>query len=139
MNIANLVPGVSFAKLAAAAIGLAAVIGFAWSWHSRGQQIDTLEAQLDPIVIAATNAAVKPDEKGHRKPLKPEEVPAAIHALSNSLSSAGEALQAISEGALSARAASDAADRALGRTIDAMQDRSAGVDPDGWDPWGDEQ
>lgn len=124
-------------KLAGAAILLSALVALIWSWDSRGNKIDSLESTQATIVNAVTLATVAPDEDGKRKLLKVEDVPAAIAALSNSLKSADAALSAISSGTLTAKAASDAADKALARDLDRMQQRDRDRNLDEFDPWGD--
>lgn len=128
-------PYVTAAKFAGAALAAAAVIGFVWSWHDRGRQIETLTATQDAIVQAATVATVKPGKDGQRATLRPSDVPAAIAALSNSLQSADATLSAISKQTMTSRAASDAADKALDRDLDRMRKDAAKLDLDSWDPW----
>lgn len=128
-------PYVTIAKVVAGLALLGAIIGFVWSWHDRGRQIETLTATQDAIVQAATVATVKPDKDGHRALLRPADVPAAIAALSSSLQSADATLKGISERTMTAKAASDAADAALNRDLDAMRRQAAGRDLDEWDPW----
>lgn len=128
-------PYLTAAKLAGAGLAAAAVIGFVWSWHDRGRQIETLTATQDAIVQAATVATVKPGKDGRRAPLRPADVPAAIAALSNSLRSADETLSAISARTMTAKAASDAADKALDRDLDRMRREAAKLDLESWDPW----
>lgn len=128
-------PYVTAAKFAGAALAAAAVIGFIWSWHDRGRQIETLTATQDAIVQAATVATVKPDKNGHRAALRPADVPAAIAALSNSLQSADATLSAISARTMTAKAASDAADKALDRDLDEMRREASKLDLGSWDPW----
>lgn len=133
--LSPLAPYASALKLGAIALAGLALIGLAWSWHSRGQEIERLETLQTTIVNAATVATVEPDEDGRRKPLQPEAVPAAIQSLSNSLQSAETTLRSISAGAMTAKAASDAADKVLAEDIDRMQDHQ--FDPNGWNPWGE--
>ena len=112
-----------------------ALLGLAGSWYVRGQKIERLEITQQSIVSAATVATVKPDKNGRKKALRPEDVPAAIQALANSLSSADRVLTAISEGTMTAKAASDAADRVLADRIARMQKESSHGDPTEWNPW----
>lgn len=121
-------------------LGLLAIVGIAllallWSWHDRGRQIETLEATQTSIVEAATLATVEPDSNGRRTRLKPAQVPAAIAALSSSLQSADAALQAISARTVTAKAASDLADKALDRDLDTLRSDFEKTDLDSWDPW----
>ena len=129
-------PYVSAVKLVVGIALLGLVVGFIWSWHDRGRQIETLKATQDAIVQAATVATVKPDENGHREALRPADVPAAIAALSSSLHSADEALRWISAETLSAKQASDVADGALDRDLDELRKEFERTDLDSWDPWG---
>lgn len=122
-------------KLGVAAIAALCVIAFVWSWHSRGQTVEAQQATLVSIAAAATVATVQPDKNGHRTPLRPEDVPAAIAALSASLQGADATLRAIAARTMTARAASEAADRVLARDLDEMRERSAGRDLDEWDPF----
>jgi len=128
-------PYLTAAKIAAVVIAAGAVLAFVFSWHDRGRQIETLTATQDAIVQAATVATVKPGKDGQRRALKPSDVPAAIAALSNSLQSADATLAAISARTMTAKAASDAADKALDRDLDAMRLEAAKLDLDSWDPW----
>lgn len=128
-------PYVTAAKIAGGALAAAAVIGFVWSWHDRGRQIETLTATQDAIVQAATVATVKPDKDGHRASLRPVDVPAAIAALSSSLQRADATLSAISARTMTAKAASEAADKALDRDLDKMRREAAKLDLETWDPW----
>lgn len=128
-------PYLATAKLIAGVALIAALIALAWSWHARGQQIGSLELTQSTIVEAATVAAVKPGKDGKRDRLSPDEVPAAIAALATSLKNADVALGQISERTLTAKAASEAADRALVRDLDEMRRQAAGRDLDEWDPW----
>lgn len=128
-------PYVRIAKIAGVVLAGLAVLAFIWSWHDRGRQIETLTATQTAIVQAATVATVKPDKDGHRAALRPADVPAAIAALSNSLRSADSTLRAISTRTLTAKAASDAADKALDRDLDRMRRDAAKLDLESWDPW----
>lgn len=123
-------------KLGLSLVAGLALLALVWSWNSRGQEIDRLEGWQVTVVNAATLATVKPDKHGKRQPIAPEAVPAAIQALSASLTSAEGTLSKISEGTLARKAASDAADKALNRQIEIMQ--GSGV-PAGWNPWGDQK
>lgn len=133
--LSPLAPHATVIKAIAGIAMLAAVIGFVWSWHDRGRQIETLTETQDAIVEAATLAAVPPDEDGQRARLKPSQVPAAIAALSSSLQSADQALKAISARTMTAKAASDAADKALDRDLDRMRREFERTDLETWDPW----
>lgn len=101
-------------------------------------RIDRLEQWEEIVTAAATVATVPPDADGQRQMLDPEQVPAAIEALSRSHKDAIDALREISEDAEEAAIRSRADDAALTATIDEMQARQGEFDPD-WDPWGDEQ
>lgn len=128
-------PYVAIAKLIAGLALIGALVALFWSWTDRGRQIETLTATQTSIVEAATVATVPPGKDGKRQLLKPAEVPAAIAALSSSLQSADETLKWISGQTLTAKRASEAADRALDRDLEAMRREAAGRDLDEWDPW----
>ena len=128
-------PYVTIAKVVAGLALLGAIIGFVWSWHDRGRQIETLTATQDAIVESATLATVEPDSDGQRPRLKPEQVPAAIAALSSSLTSADTALRSIASRTMTARAASEAADRALDRDLAELRKQYESTDLETWDPW----
>jgi hypothetical protein len=131
-------PYIGIAKIVAGLAMIAAVVGFIWSWQARGAEIKRLEGLQTVIVQAATNAVVAPDEDGQRAMLQPEDVPAAINALSASLTSAESTLRRISAGTMTAKAASDAADARLSRQIEDMQRRANQAGADNWNPWGDQ-
>lgn len=133
--LSPLAPYAAAIKIGLGVLVLSALIGFLWSWNARGNEIEAQAATLDSIAAAATVATVQPDENGHRVPLKPQDVPAAIAALSSSLQSADATLRAISARTMTARAASEAADRVLDRDLDDMRRRSAGRDLEEWDPF----
>jgi len=128
-------PYLTIAKVIAGLALIGAIIAFVWSWQDRGRQIEALTATQDSIVEAATVATVEPGEDGKRTRLKPSQVPAAIAALSSSLQSADEALKWISGQTLTAKRASEVADRALDRDLEAMRRDAAGRNLDEWDPW----
>lgn len=128
-------PYASAIKIGLGVVTLLAVLAFLWSWQARGEKIETQRATLDTIAAAATVATVQPDENGQRVPLKPEDVPAAIAALSSSLQNADATLRAISARTMTSRAASEAADRVLDRDLDEMRGRNAGRDFNEWDPF----
>jgi hypothetical protein len=112
-----------------------ALVALAASWYARGRAIDALEAQQTLIVIAATEATVPADEDGKRQLLEPHEVPAAITTLRINFENADRTLRTISAGTLTARAAAQRADQALGAQLDAMQRHAADQPADEWDPW----
>lgn len=128
-------PSAFVMKLIGAGIVVLALIGLIWSWQARGARIEALEGWQTTVVESATLATVRPDENGRRKALAPEDVPAAIAALSSSLQSAEATLRSISEGTLTAKAASDAADRALDRDIEQLRETFETTDVNSWDPW----
>lgn len=111
MNALN--PYMLYIKLAGAAIVVLALIALLWSWHSRGQKIERLESWQTTVVIAASEATVKPDKEGKIKMLKPEQVVSAINGLKSSLVSADAALETISETYRQAKVRADKADRDL--------------------------
>lgn len=133
--LSPIAPYATAIKLAAAGIAVLALIALVWSWHARGQKIESLEGWQDTVVESVTVATVPPDEDGKRDLLSPEDVPAAIAALSASLQSAENALTNISKGALTAKAASDAADRALDRDLTELRETFERTDVEKWDPW----
>lgn len=130
-------PGWLTLRTALAGLGALVLIALLWSWHSRGQEVERQELLLEHIADAATMATVEPDEDGKRQRLKPDQVPEAIAALKISLTSAMDALEAISEDTEEAKRISDEADARLAEQIDRMQRESAEQSPDGWNPWGD--
>jgi len=131
-------PLAPYANAVKVGVGLLAVlvfVAFVWSWVARGQKIEAQQAMLSTITQAATVATVRPDRDGHRKPLRPQDVPSAIAALSTSLQSADSTLRAISQRTMTARAASQAANAVLDRDLDEMRRRNADRDLDEWDPF----
>lgn len=128
-------PSTFVLKLIGAGIAVLALVALIWSWQSRGQQIETLEDWQDTVVESATLATVEPDENGKRDRLAPEDVPAAIAALAASLQSADSTLDSISQGTMTAKAASDAADRALNRDLERLRETFETTDVNAWDPW----
>ena len=128
-------PYASIARLVAGVALVGLIAGFFWSWKARGDEVQQLKAVQSSIVEAATVATVRPDGNGKRGLLKPEQVPAAIIALSRSLQSADSTLSAISQRTMTAKAAGEAADAALARDLAALRRHSAGAKLDEWDPW----
>lgn len=109
--------------LAGGAIIAALLVALVMSWMSRGQEIARLKDWQNAVVISATDATVKPDAKGVRKPLVPEQVPAAIAALKRSLDSATGSLDRISADAKAAKERADKADAALATATAAFEQR----------------
>jgi hypothetical protein len=123
------------AKMIGIALVVLAVIGFCFSWWDRGRQIAQLTSTQTAIVEAATLATVKPDKAGRQTLLKPEQVPAAIAALASSLRSADETLRWISAESLTAKAASEVADKALDADLDELRAEFERTDVETWNPW----
>lgn len=135
--LSPLAPYATAIKLVGAGIAALAFLSLIVSWHARGQTIETLHAQMEPIVQAATLATVEPDKNGKRKLLLPAQVPTAIAALASTRDGMQATLDDIGKHSLAAKAASDAADADLKTKIDAMQATAAKGDAAAWDPWGD--
>jgi hypothetical protein len=132
------------AKLVGLAIGIAAMFAFVTSWMARGQEIHRLKDWQATVVLVTTDAIVKPDAKGIRKPLAPEQVPAAIGSLDRSLASCSANVEIANSVALSAKAGQVLADKALAnanvllandyssskKRIDALASAKPGATPD---------
>lgn len=101
------------AKLVGVALVVALTFAFITSWMARGQEIQRLQGWQDTVVLVTTDAAVKPDAKGVRKPLTPAQIPSAIGALNRSLDSCTAGVERANLAALTAKAGQDLADKAL--------------------------
>lgn len=113
MKLPDLTPYGAALKLAGMAVALAALVALVMSWSSRGQTIKRLTQWGDTVVIAATDATVQPDDKGKRKLLAPEAVPAAILALKRTSDSCAAASVERTRIADEQKKRADAADLAL--------------------------
>jgi len=92
MNVfSKLDPYIGAAKLAGIGLAVLAIVGLAFSWSVRGQEIARLTDWQNTVVLATTAATVEPDAKGVRKTLKPEQVAAAIAGLKRTSDSCLEA------------------------------------------------
>lgn len=111
-------------KLAGGGVAAAALgIGVA-SWLARGAEIDRLESWQTTVVGSITLATVEPDKKGKRKPVKPEDVPAAISALALSKSNCESTLSGIDRAALADKALQSKLDKQLSAILEG-QDQAA--------------
>lgn len=100
-------------KLGGGAIALAALLGLALSWSSRGQEIIALTAWQNAVIVSVTDATVEPNAKGIRKPLTIVQVPAAIAGLKRGLDSCQAARVQSNLLADGAKQRADLADKAL--------------------------
>lgn len=131
-------------RVVGVAVILAALLAFVTSWMARGQEIRRLTGWQASVIQVATDATVKPDAKGHRKPLGEDQVPAAIASLRWSYDSCNASLDAASTAAVTAKAGQDLADKALAnanvllsndftssqKRIDALAKKKPGATPD---------
>lgn len=106
-------PYAAVAKVVGIGIVIIAIVSLAFSWMARGQEIASLKAWQQSVVISTTDASVTPDAKGVRKSLSVEQVPAAIAALKRSLDSCQGAAREVNDATVAAKARADAADQAL--------------------------
>lgn len=84
----------------------AGVLWFAWSWHSRGVQIEKMEEQQALITSTVAKASGV-------KRLTPSEVPAAVETLKANLDEARSALDRVTEATRAAKVESDRRDEEL--------------------------
>lgn len=106
-------PYALIAKVVGAAVVIAALLAFVTSWMARGQEIRRLEGWQASVISVTSDATVKPDASGHRKPLDESQVPAAIAGLKRSFDSCDAQLDRATTAALTAKAGQDLADAAL--------------------------
>jgi hypothetical protein len=114
-------------KLAAFAIAGLALIALAWSWHSRGKEIERLTSWQESVQLAVTEATVEPDKRGGRKTLSPEQALQAIGTLRANYQECINTLNGIDREAGAAGARSDAADTRLKTEIADLRRRYAGA------------
>lgn len=109
------VPYLRIAKFVGVGLVVLALATLIWSWHARGQRIDSLEGWQSSVVEATTQAVVVPDRNGRRPLIEASRVPAAIAGLAASLASADRSLTEIAGRTTQAQGRDRAADAALAR------------------------
>lgn len=106
MNLDFIQPYTSMIRMGLIGAAGLAVVGFAWSWHARGQEIEELKTWQETVVVTTARAA-------NVKKLSVDAVPNTISTIALNAANCQTTVDAISAMAARDKIVSDARDAAL--------------------------